>query len=81
MSICPEGEFRANLSDQEFWTYVLDIGGSPEGPEEPPDIDMLEPGKENFRLDNPCTVCRSPGACYYDSEGRPMIHIEESEDE
>jgi hypothetical protein len=72
MSICPEHDYRSNLSDQEFWGRVaanliadtqIDYN----------DEDLYDQ-EEDF---NPCTICGSSGACGYDIEGRPMIHLED----
>lgn len=82
MSICPEGEYRNSLSEEEFWNYVC----RSLGPEEPPDSlteDEIDYIRENGGdIPQPCPVCRSIIACSYDSEGRPMIHVvEDSESE
>jgi hypothetical protein len=75
MNTCPESEFRANLSDQEFWVYVLNR--HQEG-----DNEFFEGLVEEVLDSIPCKVCGSIGACSYDSEGRAMIHTEqESEDD
>lgn len=78
MSLCPEGEQRVTLTDEEFWARVasnlldeLDV--------EHEEQDVLDAVQEWMK--QPCTVCGSTGTCSYDTEGRPMIHIEEHEDD
>lgn len=70
---CPEGAYRASLTDDEFWEHVY------------PEIFGIE---EQFGADEvhtlttgPCTQCGSTSACAYDAEGRPLIHAETGDDE
>lgn len=88
MSICPEAEYRNSLPDFKFWDYVLNWDGGWSNwyqnvyhdLDEYPELD--DPPTSELFSDQTCSVCRSKGACGYDSEGRPMIHtIEDSEDE
>jgi hypothetical protein len=75
MSICPEAEFRKGLGDLDFWYYVM-TGIKPE------DVDYNDdtPDIDDTKIGQPCPICRSTGACGFDSEGRPMIHTVEDED-
>jgi hypothetical protein len=71
--LCPEADFRASLSDADFWNYVL-LGVRPG---EEPDWDGQGSYDEPEPLDivlNPCGVCGEWGPCDYDAEGRPLIH-------
>lgn len=75
MSACPEWEFRASLTDEEFWAHVFSSVGEEAFIEEMEDV-------VTQILSQPCEECGSTGACAYDSEGRPMIHsLEDKEDE
>lgn len=65
MSLCPEGDYRASLSDEDFWAHVFKT--------DYPDIDESDLD-ETSSLPMPCPVCGSIEACDYDSEGRPLIH-------
>ncbi|MDY7542620.1 MULTISPECIES: hypothetical protein [unclassified Cryobacterium] len=71
---CVTTDYRASLTDDEFWPFVL--GGIRPG-EEPDEPDIEEIANQN----GPCPECGEHGACAYDFEGRPMIHITKSEDE
>lgn len=77
MSLCPDAEYRASLSEDDFWPYVL-LGQRPgDEPDEGPDMDdplFTDQGSA-------CPECGEFGACAYDSEDRPMIHVIESDDE
>jgi hypothetical protein len=72
--LCPEGEYRAGLSDAEFWDHVAAnlLPGSvilePGTDDDPPDPPALD-------VDRPCPECGERGACGYDAEGRPMVHV------
>lgn len=79
MSACPEAEYRAGLSDGDFWTYAL-TGVRPEDsayddPEPPEWIDMVTIDMA------PCPVCGERGACAVDAEGRVLIHAVDEDDE
>lgn len=81
MSLCPETDERAEMSDAEFWERVgCNLLGYDPGPDcdpEPPDhIEMAE-----LHLSEPCPECGSRGACGYDTMGRPMIHAIEVNDD
>ncbi len=74
-SICPEHNYRESLSEEEFWSYVFQNRYADwTGPEEPDDID-------DESIEDRCLVCGSTGACMYDSEGRPLIHSVEEDDD
>ena len=76
MSLCPDREYRESLSEDDFWPYVL-LGQRPGEYVEPePDF-----GDGYFIGDDACPECGEFDACGYDAEGRPMIHVTESEDE
>lgn len=64
MSLCPEAEERALLTDAEFWEHVFNIG---------PDID--DDFDEHPAVLTECTECGEFGACAYDDRGRALIHI------
>ena len=81
MSLCPEGEYRSNMSDGEFWDRVSKNICGPSIEEFPPDPEEVILGLVGAELSKPCIVCGSTGACAYDSEGRPMIHTEEEDSE
>jgi hypothetical protein len=71
ISLCPESSERAAMTDDEFWGHVFRY--REDSPEWEPDI---EPA-----IDSECPECGAPGACAYDSEGRPMIHSIKATDE
>lgn len=79
MSLCPEAEFRAGLTDDEFWDYVL-LGVRPG------DLPPLEPDydAEDFEamgtVGSPCPECGQLGACAYDADGRAMVHVIEDDE-
>lgn len=81
MSLCPESEYRASLSDEEFWEYVLI--GPDAGREYDPDEDLNAPRQDDPQLTViPCVVCGTYyAACGYDEEGRPMVHAIPDEEE
>lgn len=76
MSLCPESEYRAGLSDDEFWAHVFGQDG--------PDIDY-DPADDPYAPEDelgeeyvvtPCLVCGvTLAACSYDVDGRPMVHV------
>ena len=47
--------------------------------EEPEDRDIAEWQLEGH-LGKPCPECGERGACAYDAEGRPLIHVAQDED-
>ncbi len=76
MSLCPESEYRASLSDADFWAHVYpQTDGYPDDPYPddpyPPEVALIEP----------CPTCGAVTACGYDDEGRPLIHATTDEDE
>ena len=74
MSLCPESEYRASLTDGEFWEYVL-LGVRPG---EVTDDDESDMDAITAQTD-PCPECGERGACGYDNEGRAMVHVTEAE--
>lgn len=79
MSLCPEREYRDSLTEPEFWDYVL-LGLRPGEYVEPePDADLDDPVTFTSAYD-PCAECGQIGPCGYDYDGRPMVHVVESED-
>lgn len=77
MSLCPEAEYRASLTDAEFWEHVFHGDDGPDDYD--PDNDPYAP-RATF-LATPCEVCGSlDEACGYDVEGRPMIHATEQDE-
>lgn len=70
MSQCPEFAARAAMTDDQFWDHVLksqqpvEVDPS-DDPIDPPAIDEIRS----------CPECGERGACGYDTEGRPMIHV------
>ena len=71
MSLCPEAAERAAMSDDEFWAHVLE-------PLQPPGEDVYDLPRESADL-GPCPECGELGACAYDAEGRPMVHVREDD--
>lgn len=71
MSLCPEAELRAAMSEGEFWAYVFLDG---------PDVDLEEAERSIADL-TPCPVCGNHGPCGYDIEGRPLVHTIDEEEE
>ena len=80
--MCPEAEFRASLSDGEFWDYVFNgvRPGDPRPDDYDPDDDLNAPPSDRLDL-TPCAVCGGYGACGYDDEGRALIHATPEEDD
>lgn len=70
---CQVREKRAGMSDEEFWDDVF-----PQSEYEPEGPDMDCTGIDSL---NPCPECGSVVACGYDSEGRPMIHVVQEDDD
>lgn len=81
MSLCPEADERAELSDAEFWERVgCNLLGYDPGPDDEPDVpDHIEMAE--LHLTDPCPECGSQGACGYDDMGRPMIHTTQEDDD
>ena len=79
MALCPEAAQRAAMTDSEFWEHVL-IGPDQDDREYDPDDDPNVPDQAEYelaaRLATPCTECGQVGACAYDADGRPLIHVE-----
>lgn len=85
MSLCPENEYRASLSDGEFWDYVL-LGRRPDDPiadydpTDDPNAPM-DPEGEGY-LASPCPVCGTYlEACGYDVDGNAWVHCTPEDDE
>ena len=72
MSLCPDREYRESLSEDDFWSYVLQ-GHRPGGYVEPELYDDLD-GIQFTGTFDACPECGEFDACGYDAEGRPMIH-------
>ena len=70
MSLCPEADYRAGLSDDDFWAYVYRWST---GEGEPDDVAVDLDGTTNQT--EPCPVCGEFGACSYDAEGRELVHV------
>jgi hypothetical protein len=70
MSLCPEGEFRASLGEQEFWEYVFHVLLDFYPDDESPDLD-----DETSWQYTPCPACEVLGPCGYDAQGLPMVHV------
>lgn len=85
MSLCPEGEYRASLTDAEFWDYVL-LGRRPGDTADTydPADDMNTPMDligEGY-LASPCAVCGTClEACGYDVDGNAWIHCTPEDDD
>ena len=74
--LCPEHYLRAAMTDDEFWAHVYPDTLPPRWDDQPSTID-LEDMASMSHLANPCPECGQWGACAYDAEGRPMIHMED----
>lgn len=73
MSLCPEAAMRAAMTDGEFWAHVFPQP-DPVGERFPDDQEIAE-YELAARLADPCPECGQIGACAYDGEGRPLIHV------
>lgn len=64
---------RSYMTDEEFWADVFSQGG----------LVTHEPDFDCVGIDSPtpCPECGSTVACGYDSEGRPMIHVVQEDDD
>lgn len=76
MSLCPEHDKRAAMTDAEFWQHVLLGDERAEDTDEP---DPNEPWDTGLVTGQPCSECGESGACAYDSEGRAMVHVQAAE--
>jgi hypothetical protein len=83
LPLCPEHELRAAMDDGEFWAHVLLPPGDDReyDPDDDPNIPDLAEYELNARLAGPCPECGQHGACAYDDEGRPLIHVTDDEEE
>lgn len=79
---CSKRETRALMSNDEYWEDVALSLGFSVIPDDC-DYDGEGPGLDITLslVTEPCEVCGANGACGYDSEGRPMIHATQGEDE
>lgn len=76
MSLCPEAAKRAAMTDGEFWAYVFGIDDHQDyDPDDNWDISDLAEYELDTRLATPCPECGQHGACAYDIDGRPLIHV------
>lgn len=66
------------VDDAEFWDRVFHQERPPEP--DPPEPDDVAEWELESRIGTPCPECGQRGACAYDAEGRPMIHVVTSED-
>lgn len=76
MTLCPEAEYRASLSDAEFWEHVL-LGGVQVEDDYDPDSDPNCPPETPMACDEwgTCPLCGETGACAFDVNGDPMRHV------
>ena len=76
--LCPEADRRDAMTDDEFWADVARNLTGLTWDDEPtwdgPDLDV-QVSRE------PCPECGAPGACAWDSEGRPLIHATDPDQE
>ncbi|EYR64267.1 hypothetical protein N866_13530 [Actinotalea ferrariae CF5-4] len=72
VSVCPESAARAAMGDGEFWEHVLQRPGH--------EFEVDGPDLEVQVSRDPCPECGEPGACAWDSEGRPLIHASDGAD-
>jgi hypothetical protein len=78
MSLCPESEYRASLTDEEFWEHVFHGDDGPDDYDPSSDPNLPDDVVGEGYLGTPCSVCGTYlEACGYDTEGRPVIHVEE----
>lgn len=75
--LCPEADTRDRMDDSEFWDHVFNRAKRYGGWN---DIDETF---EDFGPDilSPCPMCGDTGACGYDQQGRPWIHVIGTTDE
>lgn len=73
--LCVEADLRDGMDDSEFWEHVF----GKRGPLHDLPIDA-DDWRTHVAIDTLCPVCGGTGACGYDTEGRPFIHVEEPED-
>jgi hypothetical protein len=80
--LCPEAELRDAMNDGEFWAHVFGQDGPDQDYDPADDPNYPDPAELelNARLADPCPECGQVGACAYDAEGRPMIHVGEDSD-
>lgn len=78
MMLCPEGEMRAQMTDDEFWAHVYHQHEF-DDPRQPDQQEVAE-YELNAKLADPCPECGQYGACSYDQEGRALIHVINNEE-
>lgn len=75
---CIVRDKRRSMNDEEFWADVFGEGTVVEP--YPYDEDGELEKCLGIDAPNPCPECGATGACGNDSEGRPWIHVVESEE-
>lgn len=71
--IAREHAYRDSLDEGDFWNYVL-LGIRPDDPS--PEADYDPEDFEALGLSpSPCPECGQLGACGYDAEARPFVHV------
>lgn len=73
MSLCPEADIRAAMTDDEFWAHVFPQEAAYEGWDPDPEDDAYMATLPSW-VSNPCPVCGSFTECGVDDEGRPLVH-------
>ena len=76
---------RAAMTDEEFWADVEDLRGVGSiplllGGDVDPDLEDVGPDPRDPGYPDPCSECGEVGACGYDAEGRPMVHVQREDD-
>ena len=81
--LCPEHDMREAMSDGEFWEHVFNRGHAQDDydPDDDPNIPEIAEFELATRLAGPCPECGQVGACDYDAEGRPLIHVTDEDDD
>lgn len=77
MSLCPDAARRDAMDDGEFWEWVARGMGVACPPDLDVDFDELTRTVADL---GECAVCHTLGPCGWDDEGRPWIHVDDSED-
>lgn len=77
--LCPDADYRDDMTDDEFWEHVLIGTITPVYQETDPNGDYYDGPDES--VVQPCASCGSLGACGYDSEGRALIHADDRDEE
>ncbi len=74
MSLCPESEYRASLTDSEFWEHIY-----PDDVEF--DYDFSDDDVHIGLMGTTCQVCGASSECGWDESGRPWIHCTPQNDD